>query len=118
MLKLSLIGVFLIVVTVMIHAIGTTLWIRHLGQRYVQQDGRWSGQKWLTILSSTGLILVALHVVQIVLWAITYRVLVPTGELPTFETAVYFSFVTFTTLGFGDIVPKTQEAAWWIMAGS
>jgi len=28
----------------------------------------------------------------------------------------YYSVVTFTTLGFGDIVPKTQEAAWWIMA--
>jgi cation diffusion facilitator CzcD-associated flavoprotein CzcO/uncharacterized protein YjbI with pentapeptide repeats len=29
---------------------------------------------------------------------------------------LYYSVVTFTTLGFGDIVPKTQEAAWWIMA--
>jgi dimethylaniline monooxygenase (N-oxide forming) len=28
----------------------------------------------------------------------------------------YYSVVTFTTLGFGDIVPKTQEAAWWITA--
>ncbi len=29
---------------------------------------------------------------------------------------LYYSVVTFTTLGFGDIIPKTQEAAWWIMA--
>lgn len=29
---------------------------------------------------------------------------------------LYYSVVTFTTLGFGDIVPMTQEAAWWIMA--
>jgi len=29
---------------------------------------------------------------------------------------LYYSVVTFTTLGFGDIVPRTQEAAWWIMA--
>ncbi|MGI9325758.1 MAG: pentapeptide repeat-containing protein [Pseudomonadales bacterium] len=28
---------------------------------------------------------------------------------------LYYSVVTFTTLGFGDIVPRTQEAAWWIM---
>ena len=28
---------------------------------------------------------------------------------------LYYSVVTFTTLGFGDIVPITQEAAWWIM---
>jgi hypothetical protein len=24
--------------------------------------------------------------------------------------------VTFTTLGFGDIKPVTNEAAWWVMA--
>ena len=29
--------------------------------------------------------------------------LVPAGELADFEAAVYFSFVTFTTLGYGDI---------------
>ncbi len=29
---------------------------------------------------------------------------------------LYYSVVTFTTLGFGDIVPRSQEAAWWVMA--
>jgi len=29
---------------------------------------------------------------------------------------LYYSVVTFTTLGFGDIIPRTQEAAWWVMA--
>lgn len=33
-----------------------------------------------------------------------------------FQTAIYYSVVTFTTLGFGDVTPKTQEAAWWVMA--
>lgn len=28
---------------------------------------------------------------------------------------LYYSVVTFTTLGFGDITPQTQEAAWWVM---
>ncbi len=30
-------------------------------------------------------------------------------------TMIYYSVVTFTTLGFGDITPKSQEAAWWVM---
>ena len=34
MLKLSLIGLLLVVVTVAIHAIGTTQWVRLLGRRY------------------------------------------------------------------------------------
>jgi hypothetical protein len=33
-----------------------------------------------------------------------------------FGTAVYYSVVTFTTLGFGDITPKTLEAAYWVTA--
>lgn len=34
----------------------------------------------------------------------------------TFQTMLYYSVVTFTTLGFGDVVPKTNAAAWWVMA--
>jgi len=33
-----------------------------------------------------------------------------------FQTTIYYSVVTFTTLGFGDITPKTPNAAWWVMA--
>lgn len=34
----------------------------------------------------------------------------------SFSAMVYYSVVTFTTLGFGDITPITQTAAWWVMA--
>lgn len=30
------------------------------------------------------------------------------------QTTIYYSVVTFTTLGFGDIAPKTQGAAWCV----
>lgn len=39
--------------------------------------------------------------VQILIWALLYRV---TGLLDDFETAAYFSGVTFTTLGYGDVL--------------
>lgn len=39
------------------------------------------------------------------------------AHLPwTTSSMIYYSVVTFTTLGFGDIVPKTPAAAWWVMA--
>ncbi len=39
------------------------------------------------------------------------------ADLPwNFSTVVYYSVVTFTTLGFGDVVPTTNAAAWWVMA--
>ena len=34
----------------------------------------------------------------------------------SFETMLYYSVVTFTTLGFGDVTPVTNAAAWWVMA--
>ena len=103
MLYYSLIGAVLIAATVVIHAVGTTYWIRYLGRHYVHGDGHLDTRKSLRILSGTGLALVVLHVIQIVLWAVTYRALIPDGELETLEKAIYFSFVTFTTLGYGDI---------------
>jgi len=39
------------------------------------------------------------------------------SELPAaFTTMIYYSVVTFTTLGFGDLTPATTTAAWWVMA--
>jgi hypothetical protein len=41
------------------------------------------------------------NIVQVTFWALLYRVL---GAFEDFETALYFSGVTFTTLGYGDVV--------------
>ena len=40
-------------------------------------------------------------IIEVVLWASAYLQL---GAIEGFENAVYFSMVTFTTLGYGDIV--------------
>lgn len=51
--------------------------------------------------------------VYIWLWAITYKLLnIP--EFKTLEDAVYFSTVTFTTLGYGDIVLHDK---WRVLSG-
>ena len=51
----------------------------------------------------TAIVLIALHSVEVVVWALTYRWLPAATVLQTFEESVYFSLVTFTTLGYGDI---------------
>jgi len=44
------------------------------------------------------------NVLQILIWALLYRAM---GAFPDLETAAYFSGVTFTTLGYGDLtLPK------------
>ena len=103
MLIQSLIGGALIATTVVIHAVGTTYWVKVLAGRFTSGDGKIDAGRSFQILIGTGLALAALHAVQIVIWAIVYLNISYAGEIETFETAVYFSFVTFTTLGYGDI---------------
>lgn len=60
--------------------------------------------------------------IDVVIWAVVYRL---RSALPSFEEALYFSTVTFTTVGYGDIVLDresrllaTFEAAnGWIIFG-
>jgi len=114
MLKLSLIGALLIAVTVTIHAFGTTMWVQSLDRRAGKYKGQWLKQHSLQVLTGTGLVLVLLHAVQITIWAYAYLLLVPAGDLETLEKAVYFSFVTFSTLGYGDI---TLSEGWRLLSG-
>ena len=113
MLEFSLIGSSLVAITVMMHAVGTTSWLRFLG-RFDLDDKPWSPRRSLTIITSTVLVLITLHALQILVWAIAYLSLTTVGELDTLESAVYFSFVTFTTLGYGDI---TLGGHWRILSG-
>ncbi|MFN2359999.1 MAG: potassium channel family protein [Marinobacter sp.] len=46
-------------------------------------------------------ILLVSHTAQITIWAFFYYL---GGALPDFESAVYFSGVTYTTIGYGDVL--------------
>jgi hypothetical protein len=51
-----------------------------------------------------------LHTIEVWVWALAD---VSVGVVDDFETALYFSTVTFSTLGYGDITPL---AAWRVFA--
>ena len=103
MLEFILIGLLLIVVTVTIHASGTTLWMRFLLRRYSAHDGMWQPRDRWQVFVFTAVVLLALHFSEIFLWALTYLSVPMITELQTVEHALYFSLITFTTLGYGDI---------------
>lgn len=113
MLKLSLIGSALVAITIVIHAAGTSAWVRYLGQKYTE-DLHWNGRHAMLILVYSALLVLALHTAEIVIWAAAYQMFIPVNELASFEEAVYFSFVTFTTLGYGDI---TLSEGWRLLSG-
>ena len=114
MLKFVLIGAGLVILTVLLHAIGTAAWLKHLALRHGKNDSPWSTWLSMRILSASVLVLITLHTIQIAIWAVAYLSLGEVSELVSFEAALYFSFVTFTTLGYGDI---TLSEPWRVMSG-
>ena len=114
MLKLSLIGAGLVAITVAIHALGTTGLVRYLVNKYFERGGAWNSWRAHYALTMTAVILIFLHALEIMVWAGAYTALLPAGELADLETAIYFSFVTFTTLGYGDI---TLSEGWRLLSG-
>ena len=114
MLKYSLLGVLLVAVTVVIHAMGTTWWLHRLSSRITGVSDLHRPSRSLLMLISTIIIVTLLHTTQIIVWALAYLYLLPENVLGSFEEATYFSFVTFTTLGYGDISFTGQ---WRILSG-
>ena len=114
MLEETLIGIVVVAITVVIHAVGTTRWIRYVTHRFAGHDGQWKQRDLLPVLTSTAIVLLTLHIVEVMLWAVVYELFLPAGELQSFEETVYFSVVTFTTLGYGDI---TLGPEWRILSG-
>jgi len=102
------IAAFLMVVNTAIHAGGMVLamrtihtedhWLKRLLQTKVQKVG---GVVLLMFLAS---------LLEVLVWAATFLAL---NAIEGFERALYFSMVTFTTLGYGEIVLDEQ---WRLLA--
>jgi voltage-gated potassium channel len=102
----------LIVVTSFIHGAGTLLvfWtlfrsrmfaVRHFGS--VHNAG---------LLTLVVVALLAVHLTEAACWAAFYSY---KGCFADFNTSLYFSMTTYTTVGFGDVVLRDRE--WRLLAG-
>ncbi|MEM6472001.1 MAG: potassium channel family protein [Planctomycetota bacterium] len=110
MLLAILTGLALASATVAIHAGGTAWWVSQLRSKY-QGRSHLPASVWL--LSSTAVLLLSLQMVEVVLWATVYVALPNAETISSVEEAIYFSTVTFTTLGYGDV---TLEGRWRILS--
>jgi hypothetical protein len=88
-------------VSVVIHFIGllTLIWLlRARGHRFrVNESAVGQGAAIVFVVLGLGLI----HTIEVWLYAVVYLGL---GALPDFESALYFSTTSFTTIGYGDVV--------------
>lgn len=99
MLAIGLIAAGLVALTVAVHAAGFGLLLRSFVQAHAAPPTQAWPITWLLIRVTWLLIL--MHGVEITVWALFY---LWSGCLPDAESAFYFSGVTYTTIGYGDLV--------------
>ena len=109
MLSVILIASGLVAATVAVHCVGLTLVLRSLMKSYPTPPTR----LWAIILMliRTALWLIVIALVEIAIWGLFY---LWQGCLPDAESAFYFSGVTYTSIGYGDVV----LAKHWRMLGA
>ncbi|MFK0087356.1 potassium channel family protein [Pseudomonas sp. NPDC090755] len=95
-----LVGLPVIVLCVMLQALFLALCTR----RYVALRRKASASPWrddVRLLSMVMVVMLIGNYVQMALWALLFLLL---GEFEDFTASLYFSGVTFATLGYGDVV--------------
>lgn len=108
-----LISLSVIFGTIFIHGLGTVWGVRYLVKNF-NDDKLRTLHYALSTLSVSVIFLMILHFAEITIWAIVFMVIPDIQQLSTFEEAIYFSLITFTTVGYGDI---TLGSHWRIMSG-
>ena len=93
---------------VAIHAAGLVLAMQWFGRPAAAADRFWS--RTMVFVRLAGWI-VALHLVEIAAWAMFLAV---QRALPDLQSAFYFSGVTYTTTGYGDVVLPPE----WRLVGA
>jgi len=104
-------GLMLIAATVAIHYAGTLaiVWLTFHYRRVVERHFSFLFNT--TLVMAVVVALLAVHIVEVTWWALFYF---HRNCFPTFGTSLYFSLVTYTTLGYGDVLPDRE---WRLLAG-
>ena len=94
---------------VIVHAIGLTALLRWGTNAIARIGGRFWFATWILVRGAGVIILI--HLVEIALWGVFYA----WGRgMPDLHSAFYFSAVTYTTTGYGDLVLPNE---WRLVGG-
>ena len=98
-------GTLLISTNVIIHTIGLVVLARWMAWivRWFRLHRHSLGKTIAMVTTVLGLFLV--HTIEVWVWAFAYLAI---GVVDALEDAVYFSTVTFSTVGYGDITPAVD----------
>ncbi|MGZ5960730.1 MAG: potassium channel family protein [Rhizomicrobium sp.] len=96
-----LVGAIVTVINIMIHAlvtVGAVGVARWAGLRHTEQPRL----HLMAVMVAAAAALVVAHTLEVLVWALAYAIV---GAAPEGSDLLYFAFVNYTTLGYGDITP-------------
>ncbi|MCP3410235.1 potassium channel family protein [Bradyrhizobium sp. CCGB01] len=96
-----LVGALVSVIDIMIHALVTIAAIgaaRRAGLRHTM----WPRTHLMAVMVVTAASLMVAHTLEVLVWALAYMIV---GAAPAGSHLLYFAFVNYTTLGYGDVTP-------------
>jgi len=101
MLRQFLVGGAVSALNITIHALMMTTVVR-VAQAAGAKDKLHSSLFLIAVMIPTVLVLMVTHAVEVVVWSLAYSLV---DAAATGVDLVYFAFVNYTTLGYGDVVP-------------
>jgi hypothetical protein len=102
MLRQLLVSIAISVCNIAIHAIvmaGVLRAARIVGERATTSR---QSLRLIAVMTATVAVLMAAHIAEVIVWSLAYAMV---DAAPSGTDLVYFAFVNYTTLGYGDVVP-------------
>jgi hypothetical protein len=101
MLRQYLFGATVSVCNIAIHALVmvTVIKVTRIAD---QLATAWPSLRLIAVMSATVTVLMIAHFAEVLVWSLVYLVV---GAAPAGADLIYFAFVNYTTLGYGDVTP-------------
>ena len=101
MLRQFLVSIPVSVCNIAIHAIvmTTVLWVVRVAD---ERPTSRQSLRLVAVMIATVSVLMAAHIAEVAVWALAYRIV---GAAAPGTNFIYFAFVNYTTLGYGDVTP-------------
>ncbi len=105
MLRQLLVSIAVSVCNIAIHAIvmAAVLWVVRVAEE--RATSRQSLRQLVGVMIATVSVFMAAHIAEVFVWSLAYMTV---GAAPPGTDFIYFAFVNYTTLGYGDVTPMER----------
>jgi hypothetical protein len=101
MLRQFLVSIAVSMCNIAIHAIVMTAVLR-VARAASERATSLQSLRLITVMTAIVSVLMAAHIAEVMLWSFAYAIV---GIAPAGTDLIYFAFVNYTTLGYGDVTP-------------